>query len=78
MKLLFNRDEKVIVTRGYLMAFGGMMMSVAGMGIDQGQFLPSWIGLAMVAVGLAILVLCFPHLMTKPEPLNEGRTEAEG
>ncbi|QFT76063.1 hypothetical protein [Erythrobacter sp. THAF29] len=78
MGLLSNRNEKVVVTKGYLMAFGGMLLMMAGVGIDQSEIMPSWASLGVVAVGLAVLVLCFPHLMTKPQPLHDDRPEPEG
>jgi hypothetical protein len=78
MKLLINRDEKVVVTRGYLMAFGGMLLIMAGTGLSGSSMLPSVVRLPLLAIGVGVVIWNFPHLLTPPQPLNQDRPEEQG
>ena len=61
------------------MAFGGMLLMMAGLGLSQSSLLPQWLGLPFLILGLALLILCFPHLTRgKPRPIDDLEHEAEG
>ena len=71
MRLLGNLDEKVIVTRGYLAAWSGMVVIFAGITLtNRDASVLGYIGLGFVLMGLAILISTIKHLSQKPQPLD--------
>lgn len=78
MRDLFKRDQRVVVTRGYLMAQAALPMMMAGLVMNQTEILPVWIGLSIIVIGVAMMLWCLPHAFTAPKTLDQDQSEARG
>ncbi len=78
MRLIPDQNEKVVVTRGYLTGMIAWPSMLVGMLTLETGSLPAWVGWTFSLVGLGAFVWAIPHLMTKPQPLDQDQREAKG
>ncbi|MCX9148106.1 hypothetical protein [Erythrobacter sp. WG] len=74
MRNLFKRDERVVITRGYLLGQHSISLMVVGAMLGRSSgLIPDWVAMAVVALGLVGMVWCFSHLWDAPQPLEQDR-----